>query len=314
MLMKKIPCLKPSPDSQESLTGNVHSRWDPTRIERRYAYGGDASVKFSGVRHIEWNPIEWKDKLLKANHLGQRTPTEKMKAAVYRIMAMNRAYKGITSPPAEWQVEVERQRAGRQAEELRRLKMEKERVERAKKESRIGRKDARANARLERQARIEKELMQQNTQAQLLVENMEEALLKVPELRPPIAPELHPNELFQAKMVIHDLATSDLGAKVSELAGDQVAASHKQQNGKVLHWDPVALNNWLAQVQSHATEKATPKARTFYPMPEANGLLLQPVYPLDDLRNQPWYPTSDQWKPQVDPQPEATMKDAKVWL
>ncbi len=116
-------------------------------------------------------------------------------------------------------------------------------------------------------------------------------------------------------MVIHDLATSDLGAKVSELAGpggchggsnwvgavyqmapgDQVAASHKQQNGKamamgdlhchnfwqnfsppkrffviverlrgdpfpikhgdlihvcrkVLHWDPVALNNWLAQV------------------------------------------------------------------
>ena len=61
--------------------------------------------------------------------------------------------------------------------------------------------------------------------------------------------------------------------------------------------------------------------------------MARPVYPLDDLRNQPWcaklfailcnaqldaikirrvslleslrYPTSEQWKPQVDPQPEA---------
>eukprot|EP00435_Cladocopium_sp_Y103_P027614 s1905_g6.t2 len=235
-----------SQDSQESLSGNVHSRWDPTRTERRYAYGGDASVKFSGVRRIEWNPIEWKDKLLQANHLGTRTPAEKMKAAVFKVMAMNRVYKGITSPPAEWQIEVERQKAGRMADEMLRLKKEKERVDRAKQQSKIGRKDARANARLERQARIEKELMQQNTQAQLLVEHMEEALLKVPELRPPSAPELHPNEVLQAKLVIHDLATSGLGEKVSEMAGGKVqAANHQHQpaTGKA------ALNNWLAEVR-----------------------------------------------------------------
>jgi hypothetical protein len=32
-------------------------------------------------------------------------------------------------------------------------------------------------------------------------------------------PELHPNEVLQAKLVIHDLATSGLGEKVSEMAG-----------------------------------------------------------------------------------------------
>lgn len=314
-----------SQDSQESLSGNVQSRWDPTRTERRYAYGGDASVKFSGVRRIEWNPIEWKDKLLQAKHLGTRTPAEKMKAAVFKVMAMNRVYKGITSPPAEWQIEVERQKAGRMADEMLRLKKEKERVDRAKQQSKIGRKDARANARLERQARIEKELMQQNTQAQLLVEHMEEALLKVPELRPPTAPELHPNEVLQAKLVIHDLATSGLGEKVSEMAGGKVQANHQHQaaTGKVLHWDQAALNNWLAEAHGYASQKATPTTRTFYPLPEANGLLLQPVYPLDDLRNQPWCPKHEEWRQQPEAEPQAqqaqlaqqaALKDLKVWL
>lgn len=274
-------------------------------------------MKFSGVRRIEWNPIEWKDKLLQANHLGTRTPAEKMK-----VMAMNRVYKGITSPPAEWQIEVERQKAGRMADEMLRLKKEKERVDRAKQQSKIGRKDARANARLERQARIEKELMQQNTQAQLLVEHMEEALLKVPELRPPTAPELHPNEVLQAKLVIHDLATSGLGEKVSEMAGGKVQANHQHQaaTGKVLHWDQAALNNWLAEVHGYASQKATPTTRTFYPLPEANGLLLQPVYPLDDLRNQPWYPKHEEWRQQPEAEPQAqlaqqaALKDLKVWL
>ena len=30
-------------------------------------------------------------------------------AAVFKVMAMNRVYKGITSPPAEWQIEVQSQ-------------------------------------------------------------------------------------------------------------------------------------------------------------------------------------------------------------
>eukprot|EP00435_Cladocopium_sp_Y103_P014263 s4379_g3.t1 len=53
----------------------------------------------------------------------------------------------------------------------------------------------------------------------------------------------------------------------------------------------------------YASQKATPKTRTFYPLPEANGLLLQPVYPLDDLRNQPWYPKREEWRqPEAEPQ------------
>eukprot|EP00913_Durusdinium_trenchii_P006957 g6543.t1 len=223
---------QPPQDSQESLSGDVHSRWDPTKVERRYAYGSDATVKFSGVRRIEWNQLEWKDRLL---------------------------FKGIASPPAEWQVEVERQKAGRLAEDFRRLK---ERVDRAKKASKTGRKDARANARVERQARIEKKLMQQNTQAQLLVENMEEALLKVPELRPPVAPELHPNELLQAKLVIHDLATSGLGEKSSSVAETLTA-----QNS--IHSKPRAVMSRLVLF-----EDAIESARATMAIPITGGSLL----------------------------------------
>lgn len=242
-----------------------------------------------------------------------------MKAAVCKVMAMNRLFKGIASPPAEWQVEVERQKAGRLAEDFRRLKVEKERVDRAKKASKTGRKDARANARVERQARIEKKLMQQNTQAQLLVENMEEALLKVPELRPPVAPELHPNELLQAKLVIHDLATSGLGEKVSEMAAKHAGPPvPKVPTGKVLHWDRAALNNRLSE--AHCLAQPAGGVRTFYPQP--NGLLMEPVYPLDDLQNQPWYP-SKQWMkheeleaetPEALQSPKANLEDSRVWL
>eukprot|EP00439_Symbiodinium_sp_Y106_P079948 s1502_g18.t1 len=254
-----------SQDSQESLSGYVQSRWDDTKAERRYAYGTDACVKFSGVRRMEWNRPEWKDGLLKTNHLGARTPVEKMKAAVFKVMAMNRVYKGISAPPAEWQFEVERQKAGRLAEEARLIKAEKERV---KKESldeqnagaasghscwlHSGAVEARANARGERQAVIEKQLMQQNTQAQSLVEDMEEALLKVPELQPPGVPGLHPQELFEARLVLRDLATSGLGQKVSELGGAPTIPKHVRREPppprKVQNWNQDTLSSWFNEV------------------------------------------------------------------
>jgi len=276
-------------------------------------------VKFSGVRHLEWDRPEWKQGLLKTNHLGARTPVEKMKAAVCKVMAMNRVYKGIKAPPAEWQFEVERQKAGRQIEETKLVRAEKERVAREKQKSRVGRKEVRAKARAERQARIEKELMQQNTQAQNLVEDMEEALLKVPELRPPAVPQLHPQELFEAKLVIHDLATSDLGLKVSQLQGPgprkDPAPRAPPPDRKVQNWNQDALSSWLQQAHAYAAEQRTHASRRFYPDPQA-GLLLQPVHPLHDLSKQPWYPTNDEPAPyftdEVEPEPEAG-KD-RVWL
>ncbi|CAE6972251.1 unnamed protein product [Symbiodinium natans] len=308
-----------SQDSQESLSGYVQSRWDDTKTERRYAYGMDASVKFSGVRRMEWNRPEWKDGLLKTNHLGSRTPVEKMKAAVFKVMAMNRVYKGITAPPAEWQFEVERQKAGRLAEEVRLIKAEKERVRKEKMKSRQGRKDARATARGQRQALIEKQLMQQNTQAQNLVEDMEEALLKVPELQPPAVPDLHPQELFEAKLVLHDLATSGLGQKVSEFGG---ATTHSVREPppprKVQNWDQAAISNWLNEAHHYAEGLSPSAARRFYPEPQ-KGLLLQPVYPLHDLPKQPWYPASDILTErtrthEAEPEPEAVQAKDRVWL
>ncbi|CAE7257360.1 Abcb1, partial [Symbiodinium necroappetens] len=230
-----------SQDSQESLSGYVQSRWDDTKAERRYAYGTDACVKFSGVRRMEWNRPEWKDGLLKA--------------AVFKVMAMNRVYKGISAPPAEWQFEVERQKAGRLAEEARLIKAEKERVRKEKMKSKLARKEARANARGERQAVIEKQLMQQNTQAQTLVEDMEEALLKVPELQPPGVPGLHPQELFEARLVLHDLATSGLGQKVSQLGGAPAIPNYARREPppprKVQNWNQETLSSWFHEVLRH---------------------------------------------------------------
>lgn len=309
-----------SQDSQESLSGYVQSRWDDTKAERRYAYGTDACVKFSGVRRMEWNRPEWKDGLLKTNHLGARTPVEKMKAAVFKVMAMNRVYKGISAPPAEWQFEVERQKAGRLAEEARLIKAEKERVRKEKMKSKLARKEARANARGERQAVIEKQLMQQNTQAQTLVEDMEEALLKVPELQPPGVPGLHPQELFEARLVLHDLATSGLGQKVSQLGGATAIPNYARREPppprKVQNWNQETLSSWFHEAQQYAAERTTASNRRFYPEPQ-KGLLLQPVYPLDDLPKQIWYPASDlptgvTSVDEVEPEPEA-VKD-KVWL
>eukprot|EP00439_Symbiodinium_sp_Y106_P081150 s1502_g20.t1 len=61
--------------------------------------------------------------------------------------------------------------------------------------------------------------------------------------------------------------------------------------------------------QQYAAERTPASDRRFYPEPQ-KGLLLQPVYPLDDLPKQIWYPASDlptgvKSVDEVEPEPEA---------
>merc|ERR1711963_425091 len=125
---------------------------------------------------------------------------------------------------------------------------------------------------------------------------MEEALFKVPELQPPGVPGLHPQELFEARLVLHDLATSGLGQKVSELGGAPTISKHTRREPppprKVQNWNQESLSSWFHEARQYAAERTPASNRRFYPEPQ-KGLLLQPVYPLDDSPKQIWYPASD---------------------
>eukprot|EP00931_Biecheleriopsis_adriatica_P092252 TRINITY_DN66074_c0_g1_i1.p1 TRINITY_DN66074_c0_g1~~TRINITY_DN66074_c0_g1_i1.p1 ORF type:complete len:467 (+),score=113.39 TRINITY_DN66074_c0_g1_i1:32-1402(+) len=323
-----------SQDSTESLSGEVRSRWDPGKRERRFAYGRDASVQFSRtMRPLEWDSSDWVEQLKKENHLGGRLPGERLKAAVAKVIAFNRSQKFIANPDAETLKEVHAARDAEQEREnarnLEKLQREKDRLRELKLKAKDQRREKRAREREEQHARIEKELLKQNTEAQLLVDSMRYALLQVPALQPPVVPDLHAAELIQAQELIHEFASSDLGKRVSEMHSPQPVreAPTMPQNGQVKHWDRQALNEWMLQARSFAeasplvtpaVQKPPSRQWSFYP-PAQDGLLLERVAAVTDVSSiskQPWYPGSEasadpSRADEAEPEPEGT---GRIWL
>eukprot|EP00930_Biecheleria_cincta_P055957 TRINITY_DN4219_c0_g1_i2.p1 TRINITY_DN4219_c0_g1~~TRINITY_DN4219_c0_g1_i2.p1 ORF type:complete len:707 (+),score=196.03 TRINITY_DN4219_c0_g1_i2:215-2335(+) len=297
-----------SQDSVDSLSGQVASRWQPSKKDKRYAFGNDKAVTFSrDIEPLEWSPEQWRKKLKAVNELGQRLPIERFKAAVARVIAINRSLQGIDQQDEQLAADIQLAKQQRQLaldyqNSVARQKQRKEDAL-ARRDARRVRRIERAVYREERQHQVENELLTQHFQAQQTVDELRGALLRVPELRPIQRPELHAEELVQASLVIHDLAKGPLGQQLTELSNKEVNAASRATSS--------SFRPNSSQAVTHAGV-----APAFYP-PALHGVPVLPVQPLQNMQDQRWYPGYSAWpEPSQERAPTISRAEgtSRVWL